>query len=559
MGFDDMHEVLLRARPDEPRSAVLQDERMSLSVQRELGCILAVFSPDRLALRVIGTVTVLKRLLARYLALEEHLPSKKKNIVAHDLEVQAENAKLRSDYKLLGDHMNYEIANFLKEKARLKETHRSEVKKVYPRNAILERDLKASRFSIRKLMNFLNRHTKLLFQWPRLEELFTCFANGLIPPAHYNTLLSVQAQDDPSVSTVPYVPSDDKGDVSASGNDKSGGGGGPSNGGKKAARTLNLVRGPASGSIQSTPPKPSRSKGKSYGKSRQSRPDEIQLRPSEHVASERPCRKATCKLLFTEDEARAKLDVGVLSKNIRLDVRCAMQTGISTKEDREAHVLFHEDSLVQMLASMIYWNRMDETPWAKYVPDRYFDAAENRLEDFEAQGSLPPKWPSLPNEDVAKAEVEVILLDSDPGNYPDDKAKDEDYVNDPSVEIEDDNDDDEDEPPTTPRSQRNKRRLSGGRSLAGHPDSKRARLARRSPLAKKSYEDQTPADIAVIESLAGDMVSWRHYGVRMVRGNDSAHVDSQAAGFPDYAPNQNIEYLKQRWDESAYVHLTENI
>ncbi|KAG7376816.1 hypothetical protein PHYBOEH_001275, partial [Phytophthora boehmeriae] len=128
---DDAHEILLRVRSDELDERGLQDECRTLGVQRELASLLTVFQPERLALRVFGTVNTLKRLLMQYILLEKTIPSDRKDIVDKLMAVQSENAKLRNDYKLLGDLRNREMAAAFKEKDRLKEVHRNEVKKVY--------------------------------------------------------------------------------------------------------------------------------------------------------------------------------------------------------------------------------------------------------------------------------------------------------------------------------------------------------------------------------------------------------------------------------------------
>ncbi|KAG7395306.1 hypothetical protein PHYBOEH_003973 [Phytophthora boehmeriae] len=235
------------------------------------------------------------------------------------------------------------------------------------------------------------------------------------------------------------------------------------------------------------------------------------------------------------------------------DLRNREMAAAFKEKDRLKEV--HRNEVKKMLASMMYWNRLDDTPWTKYVPDRYFDAAEVHMEDLGGNGSRPPVWPALPTEEDAMAEVEAIL-GGDPSDYVDDKSKDADYINDPSVEMEDD----ESEVVETPRSKRNKRRHSGEGSSFGRADSKRARMARRATLAQKNYASLTPAELMTIEVPDEGAVSWRHYGIRMVRGSESANVESQTRGFPYYSPNpKDTKYLKLRWVESSYVDHVQTV
>ncbi|KAF4314879.1 hypothetical protein G195_011330 [Phytophthora kernoviae 00238/432] len=167
-----------------------------------------------------------------------------------------------------------------------------------------------------------------------------------------------------------------------------------------------------------------------------------------------------------------------------------------------------------MLASMMYWKRLDESFWTKFVPERYFLAAEVRLEDLQVLNEQPPFWNPLPIED----ENEIILPEAI-HDYVDDKAKDEDYVDGEEADPEDEELDElVDESPCSRLFKRGRSSLSSDSEAS---KSKRIRAVKRSPLAHKKFEELTLAEKTVIESR-----------------------------FPDYAINQKeIKFLKPRLSE----------
>jgi hypothetical protein len=65
---------------------------------------------------------------------------------------------------------------------------------------------------------------------------------------------------------------------------------------------------------------------------------------------------------------------------------------------RVLHDLYPLDDLRVMLASMMYWHMLDDTPWAKFVPNSYFLEAEVLLDTMANKDRIPAKWPVL--EDV---------------------------------------------------------------------------------------------------------------------------------------------------------------
>ncbi|KAE8885691.1 hypothetical protein PF003_g30260 [Phytophthora fragariae] len=59
------------------------------------------------------------------------------------------------------------------------------------------------------------------------------------------------------------------------------------------------------------------------------------------------------------------------------------------------HDQFGKQALILMLVSATFWRALDRTPWISYVPDAYFKAAWEILQDpFLAE--LPEPWEPLP-------------------------------------------------------------------------------------------------------------------------------------------------------------------
>ncbi|OWY94424.1 hypothetical protein PHMEG_00035851, partial [Phytophthora megakarya] len=178
------------------------------------------------------------------------------------------------------------------------------------------------------------------------------------------------------------------------------------------------------------------------------------------------------------------------------------------------HNLIPPSELADMLASMMFWNRLDESLWAKYVPEKYYLRAELRLDLLHSEGVRPGYWPDLVDADVRVAQ-EVM---DDGSSEHDDTQHDANYNPDDDV---DNQDDDE---------------VQGG-------DSRRSSVSSHS----EGASSLTVADTEVVEVPGPGISSWRHYGTLMTFAPSSTHAVHQSAGFPDYAPNKagGIQPLKQ--------------
>ncbi|OWY92724.1 hypothetical protein PHMEG_00038147 [Phytophthora megakarya] len=202
----------------------------------------------------------------------------------------------------------------------------------------------------------------------------------------------------------------------------------------------------------------------------------------------------------------------------------------------------------------MFWNRLDESFWTKYVPEKYYLRAELRLDLLHSEGVRPGYWPDLVDADVRVAQ-EVM---DDASSEHDDTQHDANYNPDDDVDNQDDDDvQGGDSVPSAPKRRRT--------SISSHSDapatqstatsgtsSKRAHsgsLRRQSPLAQVDSGGLTVADTEVVEVPGPGISSWRHYGILMTFAPSSAHAVHQSAGCADYAPNKagGIQPLKQRF------------
>jgi hypothetical protein len=67
---------------------------------------------------------------------------------------------------------------------------------------------------------------------------------------------------------------------------------------------------------------------------------------------------------------------------------------------------------------MMYWRRLDSTPWSKYVPETFYEMADERLDRLLARGDVPPPW-EAPDEHIAYPDEDVDSTVDDTNADPD--------------------------------------------------------------------------------------------------------------------------------------------
>ncbi|ETM97634.1 hypothetical protein PPTG_20088 [Phytophthora nicotianae INRA-310] len=237
-------------------------------------------------------------------------------------------------------------------------------------------------------MNFLNRHgTRVDSNWPRLKTLLEHAKDSKIPPSSWKTQILVNAVDDFGAQSGPYAFEDegslDDGDSKE--DDRSG------NRDDSKKKPLDLSH--DSSSPQQTPKKPKASdKSRSQGT--------VQLRPSAYAPNDHDALDATKRPLRTITQVRESLeDLPVVWSKQRSDLQQVMLSGLDYQDaldlvsgDNEVHTRITSRALTQMLVRMMYWGKLDQTPWTKYVPTWYFKSAEALIESTD---EIPDRWPNL--------------------------------------------------------------------------------------------------------------------------------------------------------------------
>ncbi|KAE8984383.1 hypothetical protein PR001_g23190 [Phytophthora rubi] len=85
------------------------------------------------------------------------------------------------------------------------------------------------------------------------------------------------------------------------------------------------------------------------------------------------------------------------------------------------HDRFGKRALVDMLVSATYWQALDRIPWMNFVPEGYYHAAQEKLED-PAMTEVPELWEPLPIKPTpGSPDSSLSWLHSSDGDEDDDK------------------------------------------------------------------------------------------------------------------------------------------
>ncbi|POM61705.1 hypothetical protein PHPALM_29244 [Phytophthora palmivora] len=103
--------------------------------------------------------------------------------------------------------------------------------------------------------------------------------------------------------------------------------------------------------------------------------------------------------------------------------------------DKAAHSLFSSPVLVQMLVSVIFSRHLDSTPWTKYVPEVYYQMADEVVDRHLLAGTKPAAWGDL--------DGHVNYPESDVESSVDNPKEDPDYKDSGVVDSESEDEDDD--------------------------------------------------------------------------------------------------------------------
>lgn len=178
---------------------------------------------------------------------------------------------------------------------------------------------------------------------------------------------------------------------------KDNGGSGAASGSKEAP--LDFAR------DSSSPPSPPRTLIHRNSKSpsslaKKSQVQDLRLRPDPYTPNDQDALDPRTPPVRTEAETQASLvNLPIVWKKLRSDVQQVMLSGLDYQDtfdlvsgDNMVHSRFNPRLLTVMLARIMYWLKLDVTPWSKYVPSWHYKRAESYLERLD---HAPDRWPTL--------------------------------------------------------------------------------------------------------------------------------------------------------------------
>ncbi|KAE9354687.1 hypothetical protein PF008_g4411 [Phytophthora fragariae] len=252
-------------------------------------------------------------------------------------------------------------------------------------------------------------------------------------------------------------------------------------------------------------------------------------------------------LAGTVEETRASVaDHAVVLDKQRTDLQLVMRSGLEYLDafdlvsgDHVVHPRVPVRDLTFMLARMMYWAKLNQTLWAKYVPSWDYKKAESYLDSLDG---APARWPALKKLRLDDSAEVMEALFSGVGKSEDDEDRDVTFKS--SVEFK------SQAPRTTPPREAKRRRgsVSSASSSSAQvvndppsgPPAKRHRPAqdrRRYVLARKEYSELAPDELALVETPGRGVMSWRQYRILLKFAAGTANGIDQTTGFPDYTPN----------------------
>ncbi|POM72249.1 Hypothetical protein PHPALM_11067, partial [Phytophthora palmivora] len=200
--------------------------------------------------------------------------------------------------------------------------------------------------------------------------------------------------------------------------------------------------------------------------------------------------------------------------------------------DKEAHSLFSSPVLVQMLVSVIFSRHLDSTPWTKYVPEVYYQMADE-VSEVESSIDNPKEDPDYKDTGVTDSESEDV--DDDSGN---DVSGDSDSGGGKS---ESKKSGVKTSGNKKSKDKKSKNKKSGDHS---HSGSKRPR---------ESEDDSDSDDGPIIPTQKSKRSRASVIAHTIQRVSSTKTLTSQTLGFPDYEIHKHsCSILKKRWDSERY-------
>ncbi|POM65131.1 Hypothetical protein PHPALM_19206, partial [Phytophthora palmivora] len=247
-------------------------------------------------------------------------------------------------------------------------------------------------------LEFLQENSEISGNWNRLHDLLVSYQEDTIIPDHWTTIINVTALDERKKPVPDFKKrlSEERARQAAEE-------------AAKNTRVLDLTR-PDTGIPDSQSKSPryrvysSKSPVQTLSPKRPFTSDlrNLKRRPSGHQPVEDSVLSANASTTVAKSDVYKKLPGYVVWKEVRPDLRQALLSGVTYDKamewlasDKEAHSLFSSPVLVQMLVSVIFSRHLDSTLWTKYVPEVYYQMADEVVDRHILAGTEPAAWGDL--------------------------------------------------------------------------------------------------------------------------------------------------------------------
>ncbi|POM81150.1 LOW QUALITY PROTEIN: Hypothetical protein PHPALM_919 [Phytophthora palmivora] len=560
-----------------------------------MASLLRHFNSTQFAERVFKTTGYLRQvLIMRSLAVAQQGPT----AIQQAVDVRCKNKELKRAWKFTCDYWFLEVQEALGKLDSAESEHKTRYQDEIDflesvRTQLIARLADSEERILKSRLESATEHTDFTGNWERLHDPFKLCVKDAKPPESWDTVVNVAAMDKRKVAVAPY-PEKSQRMPPSSGTDStnrpdvldlSGPGGSSQSGSGADSETQSSKE--SQGSKKNSGAKTPRTLKPA---TRAPKVLKVQRRLKDHQPGRGLVRHAGEKTVVSKEAAHSMLPGGVVWKEVRPDIRQAILAGLKFDtamewigNDRAAHGHFRQPQLVKMLHDVLASPR--QGPWSKYVPEAYYEMADESLDRRPRRGDVPAPWGNLddhvvyPDED-ADSTVDDIENDPEyqpPAQEPEDSAsgslsEEEDEEIAPEIL---DEDDDGVETKETPESKpRAKRPRSGSNEGYQGSNPKPKKQRRKSPkkntlllkvvtrpkhpsvLARKSYAELTVDDLLTAEDPENGETSWRIYGVLVQYPSSAKSASCQTLGFPEYEIHKySYDVAHDSWNRRAHQEV----
>ncbi|POM68814.1 LOW QUALITY PROTEIN: Hypothetical protein PHPALM_14974 [Phytophthora palmivora] len=604
------HETIT-PRAQTPNVGTLDALTSSVEVRRELASLLSHVPHTRLPERGFRTAGYLKLMTAAHRRLRERVGSQNGVALIDDAAARSECEEIKREWVLNCQYWNHKLQVAQQNAGVVEERMSSEIRDLKAHYQGHVEALKADKAALKSQVadlqaqvsivkshpdvkptypwgfsEFLQENHEISGNWDRLHDLLVSYQEDTIIPEYWTTIINRK-------NPVPDFKkrlSEERARRTAED-------------AAKDTRVLDLTR-----------------SGAGIPDSQSKSPRSLQHRPSGHQPVEDFVLSANVGTKVAKSDVHKKLPGDLVWKEVRSDLLQALLSGVAYAKamqwlasDKEAHSLFSSPVLDQMLVSVIFSRHLDSTPWTKYVPEVYYQMADEMADRHILAGTEPAAWGDLyghvnyPDSDVESTvdnpkenpdykDPDVINSESedeydDSGNDASgdsdsggDKSKSKRSGNDKSGvkksggkksetnddhsrsgskrprESDDDSDSDDGTTVPTQKSKRSRASViahtspkSRPKSTSGSGSKSKGSSGKSRSLVSKPYKSLSVKEPQVVETPDYDAFSWLYYGIRVQRVSSTKTTTGQTLGFLDYEVHKHsCAILMERWNSERY-------